>query len=161
MAAKKRPPIDPDRRISTNRRAKRDYTIIETVEAGIALRGDEVKSLRNARASIEESHADIDANGVVLHNCHIPPYGHARPDPHYQTRRPRRLLLHRRQIKRMIGAVNRKGYTLIALDMHFNERGLAKVSLALAQGKKQHDRREDIKTRDWQRRRRQLLRQKP
>ncbi len=157
--AKKSPGPVGVQRVSVNRRARRDYTIIETLEAGIALTGSEVKSLRRAQASIEESYADVTEDGVVLHNCHIPPYAPSTKDHAHTPKRPRRLLLHRRQIRKLIGAVQRQGYTLIALDIHFNDRGLAKLSLGLARGKKLYDKRADDKSRDWDRRRARLLRQ--
>lgn len=133
--------------IVTNRKARRDYEIIESIECGIELKGAEVKSLRAARLNLDDSFARIDNNEVLLYNAHISPYEQA-SYLNTEPTRPRRLLLHRSQITRLLGKVAQKGFTLVPLKAYFNERGFAKVELALCRGKKLYDRREDIKRRD-------------
>ncbi|MFN3229817.1 MAG: SsrA-binding protein SmpB [Asticcacaulis sp.] len=146
------------KQIAENRRARFDYFLEETMEAGLALTGTEVKSLRTGRANIAESYAAIEGDQIVLINADIPPYGHANRFNH-EPRRPRKLLLHRRQIEKLIGAVQRDGRTLIPLSLYFNEKGLAKLEIALAKGKKLHDKREASAERDWQRDKARLLKQ--
>ena len=126
-------------------------------EAGLALTGTEVKSLRDGRANIAESYAAVEGREIVLVNADIPPYGHANRFNH-EPRRPRKLLLHRRQIDKLIGAVQREGRTIIPLKLYFNDKGRAKLELALAKGKKLHDKREAAAERDWQRDKARLLR---
>lgn len=145
--------------IAENRRARFDYFLEDSVEAGLALTGTEVKSLRTGRANIAESYAAVEGDQIMLVNADIPPYGHANRFNH-EPRRPRKLLLHRRQIDKLIGAVQREGRTLIPVRLYFNERGLAKLELALAKGKKVHDKRETAAERDWQRDKARLLREK-
>ncbi|MBM3890871.1 MAG: SsrA-binding protein SmpB [Verrucomicrobia bacterium] len=130
--------------IATNRKARRDYAILETVEAGVALTGTEVKSLRAGRASINEAFARIERDEVWLFNAHIPEYTHGNIWNHPPTRQ-RKLLLHRDQIDRLKGRLITKGLALVPLQLYFNKRGIAKVELALAHGKTVGDRREDIK----------------
>ena len=149
----------PKRSIAENRRARYDYFIEETLEAGIALTGTEVKSLRDGRANIAESYAAVEGREIVLINADIPPYGHANRFNH-EPRRPRKLLLHRRQIDRLIGAVQREGRTIIPLKLYFNDKGRAKLELAMAKGKKLHDKREATAERDWQRDKARLMRDK-
>jgi SsrA-binding protein len=150
---------EPKRFIAENRRARYDYFIEETVEAGLALVGTEVKSLRDGRANIAESYAAVEGREIVLINADIPPYGHANRFNH-EPRRPRKLLLHRRQLDKLIGAVQREGRTIIPLKLYFNDKGRAKLELALAKGKKLHDKRETAAERDWQRDKARLLRDK-
>ena len=145
--------------IAENRRARFDYFLDAPVEAGIALVGTEIKALRAGRANIAESYAAIEGREIVLVNADIPPYAQANRFNH-EPRRPRKLLLHRRQIDRMIGAVQKEGQTLIPLKLYLNESGKAKVELALAKGKKLHDKRETSAKRDWQRDKARLLRDK-
>lgn len=145
--------------IAENRRARYDYFLEDSVEAGLALTGTEVKSLRTGRANIAESYAAVEGDQIVLINADIPPYGHANRFNH-EPRRPRKLLLHRREIDKLIGAVQREGRTLIPVKLYFNEKGLAKLELALAKGKKVHDKRETAAERDWQRDKARLLREK-
>lgn len=133
--------------IVTNRKARRDYEIIESIECGIELKGSEVKSLRAARLNLDDSFARIDNNEVLLYNAHISPYAQA-SYLNAEPTRPRRLLLHRSQITKLLSKVAQKGFTLVPLKAYFNERGFAKVELALCRGKKLYDRREDIKRRD-------------
>ncbi len=145
--------------IAQNRKARRDYAILETFEAGIMLLGTEVKSLRAGRASIGEAYAAEKDGALYLNNAFIPEYqsaGIASHDP----RGPRKLLLHKRQIGKLLAAVNRKGMTLVPLSIYFNDRGIAKVQLALAEGKQKRDKRQDEKKRDWQRDKARLMRDK-
>jgi SsrA-binding protein len=136
--------------VAENRRARFDYAIEEKFEAGIALTGTEVKSLRFGEGSIAESYAEVKGEEVWLINATIPEFSHGNRFNH-EPKRPRKLLLHEREIARMHGAVERKGMTLVPLSIYFNSRGRAKVELALAKGKKTHDKRETIKERDWKR----------
>ena len=143
--------------VADNRRAYYEYFVEEKFEAGIALVGTEVKSLRGGEGSIAESYAAVEGENVVLINANIPLYkdgGYVNHDP----RRPRQLLLKRREINKMTGAVQRQGLTLVPLSIYFNGAGKAKVELALARGKKAHDKRETIKERDWKREQQRLLR---
>ena len=145
--------------IAENRRARFDYFLEESFEAGLALTGTEVKSLRGGRANIAESYAAVEGRELMLVNADIPPYGQANRFNH-EPRRPRKLLMRRRQIDKLIGAVQREGRTLIPVKLYFNERGLAKLEVALAKGKKAHDKREASAERDWQRDKARLLREK-
>ncbi|MFY9624303.1 MAG: SsrA-binding protein SmpB [Rhodoplanes sp.] len=143
--------------VADNRKARFNYEIGETFEAGIALTGSEVKSLRQGRASIGESYADAREGELWLVNANIPEYLQAGRFNH-PPKRPRRLLLHRRQIDRLAAGVEREGMTIVPLKLYFNEKGRAKLELALARGKKLHDKRETEKRRDWDRERGRLLR---
>ena len=143
--------------VARNRRATFDYFIDERLEAGIVLAGSEVKSLRLGRGNISEAYASEHGGELFLINAYIPDYGPARHFGH-ETRRPRKLLLHRREINKLIGALQKKGQTLIPLNLYFNRRGIAKIELGLAHGKKQHDKRHAIKDRDWKREQERLMR---
>jgi SsrA-binding protein len=145
--------------VAQNRRARFNYHLEENFEAGIALTGSEVKSLRAGKATIAESYADTRGGEIWLVNATIPEYVQAGRFNH-PPKRLRRLLLHRRQINKLIGAVEREGMTLVPLRLYFNERGRAKIELALARGKKRHDKRETEKKRTWERERGRLLRAK-
>ncbi|MFZ0609486.1 MAG: SsrA-binding protein SmpB [Xanthobacteraceae bacterium] len=145
--------------VADNRKARFNYFIDETFEAGVALTGTEVKSLRLGKATIAESYADARGDEIWLINSNIPEYQQAHRFNH-APKRPRKLLLHRRQINKLAGAVERDGMTLVPLKLYFNERGRAKVELALARGKKLYDKRETQKKRSWERERGRLLRQK-
>ena len=145
--------------IADNRKARFNYEIGEVFEAGIALTGTEVKSLRVGKASIGESYADARGGELWLVNANIAEYLQAGRFNH-APKRPRRLLLHRRQINKLRGAVEREGMTLVPLKLYFNEKGRAKIELALARGKKLHDKRETEKKRSWERERGRLLRAK-
>ena len=145
--------------VADNRRARFNYEIGESFEAGIALTGSEVKSLRQGRATIAESYADARGGEIWLINSNIPEYLQAGRFNH-PPKRARKLLLHARQINRLIGAVEREGMTIVPLKLYFNEQGRAKVEIALAKGKKLHDKRETLKKRSWDRERGRLLRQK-
>ncbi|MBT9472166.1 MAG: SsrA-binding protein SmpB [Pseudomonadota bacterium] len=145
--------------IAENRRARFDYFLEDTFEAGIMLTGSEVKSLRVGRANIAESYASIEGNEVVLINADIPPFAQANRFNH-EPRRHRKLLLHRKQLDKLIGAVQRDGRTIIPTKLYWNEKGLAKLEIALAKGKKLHDKREATADRDWARDKARLLRDK-
>ncbi|NLG85278.1 MAG: SsrA-binding protein SmpB [Firmicutes bacterium] len=137
--------------IVTNRQARHDYFILETFEAGLALTGTEVKSLRAGRGNLKDSFAEIRGGEVFLVNCHISPYEFGNRFNH-DPLRPRKLLLHKAEIRRLYGKTREKGLTLIPLELYFNERGRVKVELALAKGKKIYDKREEIARRDAERR---------
>src|SRR5437660_1475012 len=145
--------------VADNRKARFNYEIGDRFEAGIALTGTEVKSLRVGKATIAESYADARRGEIWLLNANIPEYLQASRFNHV-PKRPRKLLLHKREIARLIGAVEREGMTLVPLKLYFNGKGRAKVELALARGKKLHDKRETEKKRSWERERGRLLRQK-
>ncbi|MBV6489139.1 MAG: SsrA-binding protein SmpB [Pseudorhodoplanes sp.] len=151
--------IRPRKIVADNRKARFNYAIGEVFEAGIALTGSEVKSLRSGRATIGESYADARDGEIWLINSNIPEYVQAGRFNH-APKRPRKLLLHKRQINKLIGAVEREGMTLVPLRLYFNERGRAKVEIALARGKKLHDKRETEKKRSWTRERGRLMREK-
>ena len=142
---------------ATNRKAYHDYAVEETFEAGIVLRGTEVKSIREGRVNLQDSFAAIKDGEVFLHNCHISPYSHGNIMNHDPTR-SRKLLLHRKEINKLMGRTQQKGLTIVPLKLYFNERGRAKIELALARGKKLHDKRETEKKRTWDRERGRLLR---
>ncbi len=137
----------PDERIATNKKAFRDYDIIESLEAGIELVGSEVKSLRNAHASLTDSFARVEKGQVFIYNLHISPYEQA-SYLNVEPTRARRLLLHRVQIRKLEEKTSQRGFTLVPLKLYFNSRGFIKVELALCKGKKLYDRREDIKRRE-------------
>lgn len=143
--------------VAQNRRARRDYIIEETLEAGLALTGTEVKSLRSGKASLGEAYAGPKDGDLYLLNCTIDVYPNARHFNH-DPRRPRKLLVHRRERDRLLGAVKREGVTLVPLKIYFNARGIAKLELGLAKGRKKHDKRELEKARDWQRQKARVLR---
>ena len=145
--------------VADNRRARYDYFIEDVIEAGIALTGTEVKSLRGGRANIAESYAAVDGREIMLINANIPEYGPANRFNH-EPKRPRKLLMHRKQIDKLIGAVQRDGRTLAPLRLYFNDKGRVKLELALATGKKAHDKRATIAERDWKREQGRLLREK-
>jgi SsrA-binding protein len=151
------PPFDKQKVVAENRRARFDYFIDERLEAGIALTGTEVKSLRHGEGSIAESYATVEGEEVWLINSHIPEYSHGNRQNH-EPKRARKLLLKGREISKLQGAVARQGLTLVPLSIYFNSRGRAKVELALARGKKVHDKRETVKERDWKREQQRLLR---
>ncbi len=151
---------DPNYKVAAeNRKARFNYEIGETFEAGIMLSGTEVKSLRGGRATISESYAGEKNGEIFLVNAYIPEYLQANQFNH-ETKRPRKLLLHRGQVNKLIGAVQRDGLTIVPLKIYFNDRGRAKVEIALARGKKLHDKRETEKERDWSREKGRLLRDK-
>ena len=144
--------------VAENRRARFDYAIEEKFEAGIALTGTEVKSLRFGEGSIAESYAEVKGEEVWLINATIPEFSHGNRFNH-EPKRPRKLLLKQREIAKMFGAVSRQGLTLVPLSIYFNSHGRAKVELALAKGRKAHDKREHIKQQDWKREQGRIMRQ--
>ena len=146
-----------DRYAALNRRARHDYLIEDKIEAGLVLHGTEVKSLRQGGASIAEAYADVQSGELFLVNANIPEYK-ASAHFNHQPRRPRKLLLHRKQVDRLLGAVRREGVTIVPLALYFNERGRAKVELGLATGKRKSDKRQAERDRDWQRNKARLLR---
>jgi SsrA-binding protein len=143
--------------VAQNRKARHDYSIGETVEAGLVLKGPEVKSLRHGRATLTEAWAGERDGELWLFNAYIPEY-QGGVLSRFEPRAPRKLLLHRKQVRQLIGAVTREGSTLVPLQIHFNDRGRAKVLLGLAEGRKKADKRAAIKERDWQREKARLLR---
>ena len=149
MARPEQPAKEEKQSIARNKRARHDYHIVESWEAGIVLTGPEVKSLRDGRANISDAYAIVKDEEVYLLNLHISPYEQGSYNNHEPTR-TRKLLLHRKEIRKMIGAVERQGLTLIPLELYF-KKGRAKVALALGKGKKEHDKREDLAKKDAER----------
>jgi SsrA-binding protein len=147
------------RSIAQNRKAFHNYFIDERLEAGIVLSGTEVKSLRQGRATISEAYAGESNGELYLFNSYIPEYEAGNRFNH-EPKRPRKLLVHRREMGRLLGATQRQGMTLVPLSLYFNPRGLAKVELGVARGKKLHDKRASVKERDWQREKQRLIRDK-
>ncbi|WP_296165121.1 SsrA-binding protein SmpB [uncultured Brevundimonas sp.] len=145
--------------LAENRRARFDYFLEDFVEAGIQLLGTEIKALRDGRANIAESYVSPEGRDLVLINADIPPYKQANRFNH-EPRRPRRLLLHRKQIDRMIGAVQRDGQTIIPVRLYLNEAGKAKIEIAMAKGKKLHDKRQATADRDWARDKARLMKER-
>ncbi len=143
--------------VAENRRARFDYELLQNFEAGIALVGPEVKSLRLGRTNLAEAYAAMKGSELFLVNCNIPEYVQANRFNH-EPKRPRKLLLHRREIDKLAQGVSREGLTIVPLKIFFTDRGRAKVEIALAKGKKVHDKREAIKERDWSREKSRLLR---
>src|SRR5262245_16260660 len=136
-----------EKAVATNRKAYHDYFIQEKFEAGLMLQGTEVKSLREGRVNLQDSYASVKGGEAFLHHCHISPYSHGNIMNH-EPLRTRKLLLHRKEINKLLGKTQQQGLTLIPLRIYFSKRGFAEVELGLAKGKKQHDRRESIKTRE-------------
>jgi SsrA-binding protein len=157
MARPRPTEFDKKKIVAENRKARFEYFIEDTYEAGLALQGTEVKALRFGEGSIAESYAEIRGEQAWLVNANVPEFSHGNRFNH-EPKRPRKLLLHQRQIEKLHGAVAREGMTLVPLSIYFNSRGRAKVELALAKGKKTHDKRESIKERDWKREQGRLLR---
>jgi SsrA-binding protein len=145
--------------VAQNRKARHNYQIEDSLEAGLVLTGTEVKSLRQGRASIVEAYAADQQGELYLFNSHIPIYDPAGRFNH-QPKRLRKLLLHSRELARLIGLIRREGYTLVPLSLYFNERGIAKVELGLGRGKRKADKRETEKRRDWQRQKARLMRER-
>ncbi|WP_375397359.1 SsrA-binding protein SmpB [uncultured Sphingomonas sp.] len=157
MARPKPPIFEKTRIVAENRRARFEYSIEDTYEAGIALTGTEVKSLRGGEGSIAESYAEVKEGAVWLVNSNIPEFSHGNRFNH-EPKRARKLLLREREINKLHGAVARDGMTLVPLTVYFNSKGRAKVELALAKGRKDHDKREAIKERDWKREAARIMR---
>lgn len=150
--------LSTDVTISDNRKANFEYFLEEKIEAGLVLTGTEVKSLRHGHCGLQESHIAPKKGELWLLNAHIPEYQQAGPHLQHAPRRPRKLLLSARQANRLMGAVQREGYTIVPTKIYFNAKGLAKLEIALAKGKKAHDKRETIKERDWNRQKSRVLR---
>ena len=148
-----------DRFVAQNRKARHDYFIDETLEAGIMLEGSEVKSLRSGQASIQEAFARETDGELWLINAFVPPYQMATHRFNHEPRRPRKLLLHRKELNKVMGLTKREGVTLVPLGIYFNERGRAKVQIGLARGKRKADKREAEKERDWQRDKARIMRE--
>lgn len=146
--------------IATNSKAFRDYSVLESVEVGIELKGSEVKSLREKRANLNDSFARPEADGIILYNCYIASYEKKDGFDKSEPTRPRRLLLHKREIDKLVGKATQRGYSLVPLKIYFNQRGFAKVELALAKGKKLFDKRQDIKEKQLKRQLRRAIRRK-
>jgi len=146
-----------NRAVAQNRRAQYDYFIDEKIEAGIMLVGTEVKALREGKASLSESWAGPRDGELWLHNCYIPEYGNSGHFNHVPTR-PRKLLLNRKEVDKLMGAAKRQGVTIVPMSIYFNDRGIAKVLLGLARGKRQVDKRQTTKDREWDRQKARVLR---
>jgi SsrA-binding protein len=142
-----------------NRKARFNYEITDTLEAGIILSGTEIKSLRNGKANITDSYASVEGGELWLINCYIPEYLQANRFNH-EPRRRRKLLVHRKQLARLYQSTEREGMTIVPLNIHYNDKGMAKLELGIARGKKLHDKRESEKERDWNREKGRLLRDK-
>ena len=153
------PKPDRGKLVAENRKARFNYEIGDTFEAGIALTGSEVKSLRSGKANIGDAYASDEGGELYLLNAHIAEYSQAGRANHEPTR-PRKLLLHRKEIGKLAGAIQREGMTVVPLKLYFNQRGIAKVLLGLAKGKKLHDKRDTEKRRDWDRQKGRLMREK-
>ena len=145
------------RTLVTNRQAPHEYHILETVEAGLALQGTEVKSIRAGNVNLRDAYARAENGEIWLWNAHIAPFDQGNRWNH-EPRRPRKLLLHRKEVNRLLGAIRRQGVTLVPLSIYFNDKGRAKVALGLARGKRKADKRQAEKTRDWRRDRARILR---
>jgi SsrA-binding protein len=145
--------------IANNKKAGFNYFLENKIEVGIVLTGSEVKSLRLGKANIEDAYASAQNNEIFLYNAHISQYDKASYQNHQPTR-PRKLLLHKLEIKKMIGKIKQKGYTIVPISLYFNDKQIVKLEIALATGKKLHDKRETIKQRDWDREKKSLLKLK-
>jgi SsrA-binding protein len=154
-----RGPLIAGRIAAENRKARHEYSIHETIDAGIILQGTEVKSLRLGRANLTEAYAGQQEGELYLFNAYIPEYQVKTAFTH-ETRRPRKLLVHKKEARKLLGAISREGMTLVPLTIFFNDRGLAKVSLGLAKGRKLHDKRAAEKEKDWSREKARVLRDK-
>jgi len=157
--ARPRPVSEKVKTVAENRRARYEYFIETVYEAGIALTGTEVKSLRFGEGSIAEGYAEVKDGQVWLINANVPEFSHGNRFNH-EPKRPRKLLLHEREINKLHGAVMRQGMTIVPLAIYFNGQGRAKVELALAKGKKVHDKRETEKDRDWKREQGRIMRER-
>jgi SsrA-binding protein len=153
-------PDDGNTTVSQNRKARYEYKIDDVIEAGLMLTGTEVKALRKGSINISESYASSEADGMWLINAYIPEYGQAGRFFQHEPRRKRKLLLHKSEIHKLTILVERKGMTLVPLELYFNARGIAKLKLAVAEGKKHHDKRASEKKRDWEREKSRIMRDK-
>ena len=152
-----RKPRETDKFIALNRRAKFDYAIEDEIEAGLVLEGSEVKALREGKANIAEAYAAEKGGEIWLINANIPEYSQASPHFTHEPRRLRKLLLHAKERDKLIGATKREGMPLVPMSLYFNRRGLAKLKLGIGKGKKQHDKRDTIKQRDWDRQKKRIM----
>ncbi|SNY94147.1 SsrA-binding protein [Cohaesibacter sp. ES.047] len=159
MAQKKKKSDPNNRTVAENRKARHNYEVGDVLEAGLQLTGTEVKSLRLGKANIAESYASDENGEIVLINSHIPEYTQGNRFNH-EPLRPRKLLLHKREIDKLKQAVQREGMTIVPLKLYFNDKGIAKLAIAVAKGKKDYDKRQDAKKRDWQRDKARLLRER-
>ena len=149
----------PDRQIAAqNRKARHDYFIDENLEAGLVLQGSEVKSLRSGQGSLVDAWAGERDGELWMFSAYIPQYASSH-EPNYVSRRPRKLLLHKREVSRLLGAIQREGVTLVPMSIYFNDRGIAKVDIGIARGKRKYDKRQTEKKRDWDRQKSRLLRE--
>jgi SsrA-binding protein len=154
-----RPTLIAGKIAAENRRARHEYSITDTLEAGIMLVGTEVKTLRLGRANLQEAYAGQQAGELYLYNAYIPEYQVKTAFTH-ETRRPRKLLVHRKELRKLLMAIGREGMTLVPLNINFNDRGIAKVELGIAKGRKAHDKRAAEKEKDWKRDKARVLRNK-
>ena len=152
--------ISTNQTVADNRRARFDYILEDTFEAGLMLTGSEVKVLRHGQCSINEAYVGPKRGEIWLFNCNIPEYQQAAPGRQHEPKRPRKLLLKQREVHKLLGAVNREGYTIIPTRLYFNARGIAKLEIAMAKGKKIHDKRETEKKRDWGREKGRIMRER-
>ena len=143
--------------VAENKRARFDYNIIETLEAGIVLFGSEVKSLRMGKASIKEAYANYENSELFLINFNVPEYSLAAKGQNHDPKRLRKLLVHKKEKNKIFGLIKREGFTIVPINCYFNEKGIVKILLGLAKGKKQVDKRETIKKRDWDRAKQRIL----
>ena len=160
MAKKQNDRLKAQKYAAVNRRARHNYTITDTLEAGLMLMGTEVKSLRRGEVSIQESFAAEKDGNLYLQNAYIAEYTQAGRHLQHETHRPRQLLLHKRELNKLLGGSKREGYTIVPLAIYFNKRGIAKVELGLAKGKQSHDKRQAIKDRDWKRDKARVMRER-
>jgi len=152
------PDTDRYRIAAQNRKARHDFFIEETIEAGVVLTGTEVKSLRQGRAQLSDAYAVVRGTEMFLQNAHISEYAQqAKGTPTHEAKRPRKLLMHRNQLNKLKGAIHKEGMTAVPLQIHFNDRGIAKVLLGLAKGKRKEDKREAIKQREWDRQKQRIM----
>ena len=145
--------------VADNKKARHDYTLEDTFEAGLMLVGTEVKSLRHGQANIKEAYIGPKDGELWIFNMNIPEYQQASQRLQHDPKRERKLLLHKREVNKLLGAVAREGYSIVPLKIFFNARGIAKLNIALAKGKKQHDKRESIKKRDWEKKKARVMRE--
>ncbi|MEM6781481.1 MAG: SsrA-binding protein SmpB [Pseudomonadota bacterium] len=152
--------ISTNQTVAENKRARFDYALEDTFEAGVALVGTEVKSLRLGQASINEAYVGPKEGEIVLFNAHIPEYQQAGKHLQHNPKRERKLLLHKREVNKLMGSVQREGYTIVPVRLYFNKNGMVKMEIALGKGKKEHDKRETIKQRDWNKQKSRIMREK-
>mgnify|MGYP001201742524 CR=1 FL=1 len=152
--------ISTDKVVADNRRANFEYELLDRFEAGIMLAGTEVKSLRHGQCSLAESYVGPKGDEIWIYNMHIPEYMQASRHLQHDPKRPRKLLLKKREIGKLLGAVNKEGMTIVATKIYFNKVGLAKLEIALAKGKKAHDKRQTEKDRDWKRDKNRIMRER-